>query len=241
MNYKSKLYKNYSSTINNINSKIKMTFDHFKSKFYSFDFYYSELLPSHFDANILDIGCGEGIFIHYLETKGYTNIYGVDISEEQIALGKEFGIKNIQEIDMLVFLKDKFDCYDCIIARDILEHFTKTEIFNILKLVNLSLKKNGYLLLQVPNAEGINFNSHYFGDFTHETCFTTKSLTQVSLNTGFKHIEIFPVNPCSKGLKGKFRSYLWEIKVFQYRFWKYIETGNKSGIFTSNLIAILKK
>jgi 2-polyprenyl-3-methyl-5-hydroxy-6-metoxy-1,4-benzoquinol methylase len=84
MDYKSKLYKYYSSTINNQNVKDIISLDFLKNKFDSFEFYYSDLLPSRYNVNILDIGCGEGIFVYYLQEKGYTRVYGVDISEEYI-------------------------------------------------------------------------------------------------------------------------------------------------------------
>jgi predicted TPR repeat methyltransferase len=44
------------------------------------------------DAQILDFGCGSGMVGEELNKQGYTNIDGVDLSEELMAIAKEKGI-----------------------------------------------------------------------------------------------------------------------------------------------------
>ena len=44
------------------------------------------------DARILDFGCGSGMVAEKLIKRGYTNIDGVDLSEELMALAKEKGV-----------------------------------------------------------------------------------------------------------------------------------------------------
>lgn len=238
--YKQIIYRNYVKNHNSIlygNISIERIRDNFKLN----DFYYKELLPKGIDSKILDIGCGDGNFVYYLLEKGYKNTIGIDLSIEQIEKGLEIGINNIEVADIYDYLLNVEEEYDCIIARDILEHFTKEELFKILSLIHKSLKSGGKLISQIPNAQGIYYTSIYYGDITHETVFTCQSLNQLFLNTGFSGSIIRPVNPYSKGLKGKVRSLLWIWKVFWTRFWKMVESGNKSGIFTSNIIAIATK
>jgi 2-polyprenyl-3-methyl-5-hydroxy-6-metoxy-1,4-benzoquinol methylase len=242
INYKNAFYKKYATTINLQNQISDISYNYIKKKFNSFSFYYKNLLPNKFDSKILDIGCGEGNFVAYLNQLGYSDVKGIDISEEQIKLGKQLGIKNIELYDLKVYLKETNFKFDYIVARDIFEHFTKAEIYEILSSIYKLLKPNGLILIQVPNAEGLNFCSHFYGDFTHETAFTNKSLKQVALNIGFKSIFIKPVNPYSSNIfLFLFRSLFWYLYVLHLRFRKFIETGNHNGVFTSNIIVLLGK
>jgi 2-polyprenyl-3-methyl-5-hydroxy-6-metoxy-1,4-benzoquinol methylase len=237
MQFKEKLYKNYISTHNEF-LQGDVTLKTIEKSFPVFDFYYKNLLPQDKSALILDIGCGNGNFVYYLMKRGYDNVYGIDISEEQIYAGKLLGIDQIEIANLLEFLSKKKDMYDCIIARDVIEHFTKPEVYDILKLISSALKENGTFIMQVPNGEGIFYTSIFYGDYTHEMAYTYKSVRQIFLNTGFSQANCYPVNPYSGNWKGRVRSFLWKIKIFHTRFWKMVESGSSKGIFTSNIIAV---
>ena len=46
-------------------------------------------LPENLNDKILDIGCGCGHFLYYLNNKGYTNFSGIDISAQQVKYCEE--------------------------------------------------------------------------------------------------------------------------------------------------------
>ena len=77
-------------------------------------------------AAVLELGCGHGRILHYLHQKGFTNVRGIDISHEQIALAKAHGL-NAEREDVFDFFEERHEKFDAIIAIDFFEHFTKEE------------------------------------------------------------------------------------------------------------------
>lgn len=238
-NYKQVLYENYRST-HNAHLYGNTSLQLIEKSFSPWKYYYGKILPADKKAKILEIGCGDGAFVYFLQQQGYSNVLGIDVSAEQIAVGTSLGITHLKEEDAAVALT-RTNEYDVIIARDVIEHFTHQEAFALLILANKALASGGKFVMQVPNGEGIFHTSIYYGDFTHELAFTESSARQLFLNTGFKACYCYPVGPVPHSLKGIVRKLLWSFKVWNYRFWKMVATGNSQGIFTSNLIAVGEK
>lgn len=79
-------------------------------------------------SRIIDVGCGNGNFLHFLKSKGYENLYGLDPSESSIKGLEKKGIKGIvgnvyDEIP--VEMRNKFDV---VIISFVLEHLLFPEI-----------------------------------------------------------------------------------------------------------------
>lgn len=239
-NYKEKLYETYhSSHTKHLYGEVSLSM--IKKNFAVWDMYFGSLLPQDKNASILDIGCGFGSFVYYLNERGYKRSIGVDISREQVEAGINAGISNLYVDDFQVFLQDHQEKFDLIIARDVIEHFDKQQAFQILCQVADKLSNNGAFLMQVPNGQGFYYTSIFFGDYTHEMAYTESSIRQLSMNCGFSAAECYPTGPLPIGFFGCIRTAFWWLKVKSLRFWKLVETGSAKGIFTSNLIAICKK
>lgn len=236
MDFKEKLYQNYRTTHNDLLHGT-LTLEKLEKMFPVKDFYYAKLLPPAKTAAILDVGCGDGNFVYYLQKRGYANVEGIDLSSEQIELGNKLGIEGLHQISLQDFFKGSDKQYDCIIARDVVEHLTRQEAFDALCLISAALKPGGCFLMQVPNGQGLFFTSIFYGDYTHEMPYTAQTARQLFLNTGFSRVDAYPCNPFPGTWKGKIRSVLWKIKVVETRFWKMVESGSPLGIFTANLIA----
>ncbi len=94
---------------------------------------------------ILNIGCGAGNTIGLLEEFG--EVKNIDVSKTAVSIAKQNGYKN-------VFIYDgknipfKKNCFDIIVALDVLEHIEND--FKSLKLWKKYLKSGGYLILTVP-------------------------------------------------------------------------------------------
>ncbi|MBS1556962.1 MAG: class I SAM-dependent methyltransferase [Bacteroidetes bacterium] len=234
--FKEKFYKQYVTT-HNSHLYGQASLATFRSQFPVWKHYYQDLMPQDKDAVLLDLGCGNGGFVFFLQQLGYSNVRGVDLSAEQIEEGNGLGIKGLEVADIKQFLST-VESVDCVIARDVVEHFTRQEAFELLLLVVQKLKPGGRFIMQVPNGEGIFFSSIFYGDYTHEVAYSVSSVRQLFLNVGFHSSQCFPTGPVPHTLRGKLRYWLWALKVIQHRFWKMVETGNPAGIFTSNLIAV---
>lgn len=240
MDYRDKFYSKYVST-QTLQFYGKMDLGSIKKQFPAWRKYFGKFLPENKNAKIIELGCGYGGFVYWLQKSGYLNAEGIDISVEQIETAKGLGIKNINQGDLVDFIKNKKDSYDVVFIRDVLEHFTKDEILDILEFVYKSLKNNGVIITQVPNAENLFSNRLRYGDFTHEISFTENSINQIFLISGFKNLEIFPVPRVIHGIKSLVRFTIWKVIELCLRFYLLIETGSGGRILTPDLIVIAKK
>src|SRR5205814_8494887 len=99
------------------------------------------------NAEILDLGCGSGALLAYLDRRGFSHARGVDISAEQIALAQQRGVNAVRG-DALEHLADNLAAYEVIVAVDVLEHFSRNEDLQLVQLAFEALKPRGRLLVQ---------------------------------------------------------------------------------------------
>ncbi|TSD02427.1 MAG: type 12 methyltransferase [Parcubacteria group bacterium Athens0714_24] len=127
------------------------------------NFVLSKLKLLSFDS-LLDIGCGDGRFLHEAK-KGFPNaiLLGIDSSQRAISLAKainpeiNFICGDIQKINL-----DKK--YDIITAVEVLEHIPSQDIRSFLESLGRLLNVNGKLIITVP-SDNINLISKHYQHF----------------------------------------------------------------------------
>lgn len=245
MDYRDRLYAKYASEhTGRLYGETSLA--DIRAKFPALQKYFGDWLPIQngvvlTSARLLDIGCGNGDMLYWLQSKGYEFAEGIDRSPEQVELGKKLGINGIIEASIEEFLPKHPASYYFISARDVLEHFKKDELLPLLDQIHSALKPGGVFVAQTVNAQNPLWGRLRHGDFTHENVFTDSSIRQVLLAAGFGEIEIRPQRPVVHGLFSAVRAALWwaiEIKLHIYLL---IETGSPRGIFTQNLLVCAKK
>ena len=242
MDYKEQFYSKYSSTQANVD--IKTIYENLEQRKPYFEKIIKNYFPKKKDLKILDLGCGYGAFVYFLENEGYLNVEGIDTSVEQVKLANELGLKNVYNGDLLEKLKSLSDnSYDFIISFDVLEHFNKNEVVKIVKEVYRILKSDGKYIVHVPNGEAIFSGVVLWGDFTHELAFTRKSIEQIAKVTGFKNFNFYEDEPIIHGFKSIIRYILWKIFRFFFHVLYVVETGNLKDkiILSQNILAIMQK
>ncbi len=200
----------------------------------AYGWYFRGWLPQNKEAAIVDLGCGGGKLLYLFKLYGYTNIKGVDISPDQVELAKQVW-PNIEQADVLHWLKDKKECLDLITALDLIEHFRKTEALVFLDLCYHSLKPGGRLILQTPNADSPFGCQHYYSDLTHEWAYNVNQLTRLLKRVGFRDVQAREQGPVPWGynIKSSFRYVAWRFIKSLIKFLNIIETGGPgSNIFT---------
>jgi 2-polyprenyl-3-methyl-5-hydroxy-6-metoxy-1,4-benzoquinol methylase len=239
-NYKYQIYSKYVKAYTHVKYG-DLTLRHFEKNFSVWDKYYLKIFDDvNLNASFLDLGCGNGVFLHYLKARGFKNLKGIDVSEDYINEGIKLGIENISKIDIYEELHND-NKYDIIIARDVMEHFEKDEVFEIFELIFNKLQPGGKFILQVPNGDGINVGLIYYSDFTHSTLLTESSLNQMALTIGFKEVSVLPTGPVATGLTSLIRILIWGVIIRIVNFIRLVETGKKSNVLTQNLIGIVTK
>ncbi|MDR3667131.1 MAG: class I SAM-dependent methyltransferase [Ignavibacteriaceae bacterium] len=191
-------------------------------------------------AEILEIGCGPGYILEFLNNEGYCNLIGIDISEEQIEKAKSKGL-NVRTENVFDYLKDNKNKYDIIIAFDFIEHFNKEELYNLVVKIYHSLKESGMVIIRTPNGEGIASQKIIYGDFTHLTILTPDSLFQLLKMVGFSEINFWETGPIAKNLTGFIRLILWKIIRLIYNFIRLVETGGVDKVLTQDFTCSAKK
>lgn len=203
-----------------------------------------DYFPVNRDARILELGCGYGALLHYAAAAGYRDMRGVDNSPEQVAAARRFGVDSVVEGDCIEFLRKEADQnLDAIVSLDLIEHFTKSELCELIGEAVRVLKPGGRWILHCPNGESPFCGRIRYGDFTHELCFTQQSLRQLLRAYGFSRVECFEDSPVPHGLKSGLRFALWRGIRFGLRAWLVVETGqvDANPIFTQNLFCVACK
>ncbi len=96
-------------------------------------------------GNLLDYGCGAGLFIHQAKKEGWS-VNGIEPSEDARKVAHSFGldVKSPESIDDL-----KDESFDVISLWHVLEHLHDIE--EVIPKLKAVLKEKGYLVVAVPN------------------------------------------------------------------------------------------
>lgn len=102
------------------------------------------------ESSIIDIGCGEGLFLQ--EIKNYVNnVYGIEPAKSYAAYAKENMNLNIHQ-GILESFEGPDNSFDIVTMFHVLEHLPSPS--HALGKIYSWLKKNGYIVIEVPNIEG---------------------------------------------------------------------------------------
>ncbi len=241
-NYRSVLYKDYYQNQSGrafqlqIEDKMENDANLFSAEILPF-------LPKDKSIKILDIGCGFGSLVKLLKDSGYTNILGIDLSESQVAIAHQFGLSEVQVNDINDFLSSKENTFDVITGIDIIEHFSKDELIDLLNIIKKSLKLNGIAIFRTPNNDAPFATIYSRGDFTHENYLNGSSAEQLMLSMGFKEIEVNESHIVVAGfLKEILRKILWSIYTFKVKLILFASgRGSKNVLLSPNMIIKVKK
>ena len=233
--WKEIIYRNYASNTNRI-IKSHPT-DNPKIITHLIDKYF----PNNKTTRIADLGCGAGELLLALSQRGFSNILGVDISEEQVNLARMTGVENIVCQNLHDYLSEA-EPHDFISMLDILEHFDKQEVVDILSAVHNALVDNGKILIRVPNAAGFLSQDICFGDFTHQTVFTQESLMQVLRSINLKVLQCDNEPLVFERVRPFIRALLYRAAALPMCFIKKLQFGFKTRvIFTTNILVLATK
>jgi 2-polyprenyl-3-methyl-5-hydroxy-6-metoxy-1,4-benzoquinol methylase len=234
--FKTRFYDQYQSA-HVAPRKGEATLAQFQARVPIFDRHWSRLLPSDRQAPMLDVGCGSGGMVWWLQQRGYAHAIGIDISPEQVAVARALGVAGVEQADLREHLRRHPAAYDRLFLRDVLEHFERREIVEILDLCRAALRPGGAVLVQVPNAEPPLGGRIRYGDITHELAFTESSLRQLMRTVGFMRVDLHPAGPVLLGPKDLPRHLLWKVFEGMYRLMVFAETGRRNVVVTESIIA----
>ena len=189
MSYRDILYREYTSSA--LTPLMDISEETYLFRARAFRKKFAGILPEDRGANILDIGCGVGFFLYFLQKIGCTNTVGVDFSPEQIKTAQRFGVQGVTLSGYKEYLADKPSQFDFMLLDNVIEHQTKDEIVDLLLAIFNSLKPGGRVYISTPNVGSPFGVPLAFVDFTHEVFFTAASLAQVLTACGFVPVRVY--------------------------------------------------
>lgn len=242
LDWRSRLYNAYiSSGQTGMTGNRKEPFD-FSSRAHFIESIIGKHIPDDKSIRILDLGCGYGAFLHFLKQAGYWNVFGVDVSGEQVAMAQSIGIAEIGRGDIGAFLATvKDSSVDVVLLIDVLEHFTRQELFDTLDEVFRVLKPLGKCIAHLPNAEGIYGMRVRYGDLTHELAFTPMTVHQVFSTVGFTKVDCLEDKPVVHGMKSFVRRLIWDVGTLVPKLVLAAETGQTSLTLSQNMLVVAVK
>lgn len=153
-------------------------------------------LPTRCDASkaVLEIGCGTGHFLSYLQHKGVERFIGVDLDPKVVEfLAPEIAAHvRIADIWEVISGHDPASPFDRIVMLDVLEHFSPFEAVKLLRGLKDMLAGDGLINIRVPNLSSPWGLQHQYGDLTHKTAYTPDSLRQLASAAGYEVVEVLP-------------------------------------------------
>ncbi len=198
-------------------------------------------LPLPSAGRVIDLGCGQGELVRLLLTDGY-DAEGIDVSPEQVALAQAGGLDQVHHGDYRHMLAKRGDRVAAVTATDLLEHLTKDEVLDTFDRVIEVLDPGGVFVARVPNAVSPLGGHIRYGDFTHESSYTVRSVRQLAAAAGFYSVTVRPCAPVAHGLISAIRVAGWKPISALYKLALATETGVLRGhIVTQNLTFVARK
>lgn len=112
---------------------------------------------------VLDYGCGWGIFSEMIADRD-CYVDGIDLDSHSIKIAKDIvGEKERLSFDNISILGVSDEKYDCVVSSQVIEHTHNPGTY--LMHCNRVLKKNGYLVISLPNVINLKFLADQFFGF----------------------------------------------------------------------------
>lgn len=114
---------------------------------------YGPFLPTDRGAAILDIGCGPGRVLAYLQASGYRHLEGFDRDPEAIAAARaRTGAQVSVGEDWPLILQDRPGAFDLIVLKDVIYYIPRDRVVAALSAVHRALKPDGRIIVEVFNG-----------------------------------------------------------------------------------------
>ena len=161
------------------------TYDYRKSKFGSDRLdYINKKCNFNNHKKLLDIGCGAGYFLKYLQENNI-ECKGLELTDYLVEVCKEKGI-NVENKDLR---EEENLHYDVITMFDVIEHLT--DPLKFFQMANQKLKENGHILFYTPNIHSFAFHfqkgkQNLLLPYEHVAFYNLDSLNFLAHQTGFK-------------------------------------------------------
>ena len=136
------------------------------------------------ESHILDLGCGTGSLANFLRPYA-KSLVGIDLSHEMLAYARETKLYDLLiEKDIELYLAEKLDHYDIVVAAAVFIHFLNLE--RGFKLITRSLKKNGQFIFTVFESLKEDKHLNDFLMYSHSADYISSLVEYLDLKVIFR-------------------------------------------------------
>lgn len=165
---------------------------------------YSELIrevPT--GGRVLDLGCGTGKLLIWLQEQPGVQPVGVDSSPSQVEVAQAtLPEAEIHCADGLEFLRAHRNSFAGILCNDVLEHIPGDDaLLDWVEAVRDALTPGGFFRCRSPNGASLIGSYCRYRDLTHVRSFTTTSMLQLLEAAGLERCRATPIRGGSLGAK----------------------------------------
>jgi len=155
---------------------------------------------NHIKGKLLDIGCGDGVFLKYAKESGF-EVWGIDFDKNSVEVAKKsLGVDTIFAMSLeefYAYAKKNDLKFDVITFFEVLEHQDKPKEF--LTMVKELLKDGGYIAGSVPNRDRLFHEmewKYFHVDFPphHFLRFSKSSLEKTLQLSGFSDVVVYELD-----------------------------------------------
>jgi SAM-dependent methyltransferase len=150
--------------------------------------------PAQADAamRILEVGCGTGIFLRYLQKRGFTQVLGIDSDMGLAPVLADLPPDWVRLGDSPAILAALADAsFDRICLFDVAEHIELPMLLGLMAELKRLLAPGGRIVMRVPNCSSPWGMKAFFGSFDHVTAFTPERMEELAAATGFTLVSVF--------------------------------------------------
>ena len=125
---------------------------------------------------------------------------------------------------------------------DIIEHFTKNELVDLLHLIQNYLNPGGIAIFRTPNLDAPMATVYANGDFTHENYMNASSAQQVMMACGFEKVQVFESNmQIPNALKEIIRKVVFSLLKFRFKLTLFATGRSTQNVLISPNMVIIAK
>ena len=146
-------------------------------------------------SRVLDLGCGRGEALEFLQNNGIANC-GIDSSAEMIKICREKGLEAKQGdlLEELAALDE--ESLGGIVSFHVIEHLPPEAVARLVRLAWRALTPSGVLILETPNPLALVVGARNFWlDPTHLRPVHPDGLELLFSQVGFVDVEMIPLHP----------------------------------------------
>ena len=145
--------------------------------------HYVEVFPP--GARVLDVGCGEGVFLDLLRSAGRNGV-GVDASADDLAPARARGLEVVQD-DGIAYLERSPAAFDGVFCAHVIEHLQPEAAVRLITAAHRAIRPGGRLVLITPEIRDLEvLTERFWLDLTHVRPYPERLLIQLCATHGFE-------------------------------------------------------